>query len=134
MKGYKVGIGKRMIGCMMIVMLCSINGVTVQAKEPELKKSWLTCYLPTGKPTASGTMPHRGIMAGKKEWIGKTALIYEREEGKVGDLIGIYEVLDTGIGYDNAIIEGRAVDIFCETEDQIIPTQKIWIQIVDAEG
>ena len=118
----------------MIIVSVFYLSVPVSAKEPELNKSWLTCYLPTGNPTASGVMPRRGIMAGKREWLGKTALIYERDGDKVGDLIGIYEIFDTGTGKDGAIKEGRAVDIFCETEDEIIPTQKIWIQIVDAKG
>ena len=118
----------------MIIVSVFCLSVPVMAKEPELKKSWLTCYLPTGNPTASGVMPRRGIMAGKREWLGKTALIYERDGDKVGDLIGIFEILDTGTGKDGAIKEGRAVDIFCETESDIIPTQKIWIQIVDAKG
>ena len=118
----------------MIIVSVFCLSVPVMAKEPELKKSWLTCYLPTGNPTASGVMPRRGIMAGKREWLGKTALIYERDGDKVGDLIGIYEILDTGTGKDGAIKEGRAVDIFCETEDEIIHTQKIWIQIIEADG
>ena len=118
----------------MIIVSVFCLSVPVMAKEPELNKSWLTCYLPTGNPTASGVMPRRGIMAGKREWLGKTALIYERDGDKVGDLIGIYEILDTGTGKDGAIKEGRAVDIFCETESDIVPTQKIWIQIVDAKG
>lgn len=118
----------------MIIVSVFCLSVPVHAKEPELKKSWLTCYLPTGNPTASGVMPRRGIMAGKREWLGKTALIYERDGDKVGDLIGIFEILDTGTGKGGAIKEGRAVDIFCETESDIIPTQKIWIQIVDAKG
>ena len=118
----------------MIIVSVFCLSVPVHAKEPELKKSWLTCYLPTGRPTASGVMTRRGIMAGKREWLGKTALIYERDGDKVGDLIGIFEILDTGTGKNGAIKEGRAVDIFCETEDEIIPTQKIWIQIVDAKG
>ena len=118
----------------MIIVSVFCLSVPVMAKEPELNKSWLTCYLPTGNPTASGVMPRRGIMAGKREWLGKTALIYERDGDKVGDLIGIFEILDTGTGKDGAIKEGRAVDIFCETESDIVPTQKIWIQIVDAKG
>lgn len=122
------------IALMIISISAFCLSVPVMAKEPELNKSWLTCYLPTGRPTASGVMPRRGIMAGKREWLGKTALIYERDGDTVGDLIGIYEILDTGTGKDGAIKDGRAVDIFCETEDGIIPTQKIWIQIVDAKG
>lgn len=118
----------------MIIVSVFCLSVPVHAKEPELNKSWLTCYLPTGRPTAIGVMPRRGIMAGKREWLGKTALIYERDGDKVGDLIGIYEILDTGTGKDGAIKEGRAVDIFCETEGEIIPTQKIWIQIIEADG
>ena len=118
----------------MIIVSVFCLSVPVMAKEPELNKSWLTCYLPTGNPTASGVMPRSGIMAGKREWLGKTALIYERDGDKVGDLIGIFEILDTGTGKDGAIKEGRAVDIFCETESDIVPTQKIWIQIVDAKG
>lgn len=127
---------KNRIKIALIIMAVSMFclSVPVMAKEPELNKSWLTCYLPTGNPTASGVMPRRGIMEGKREWLGKTALIYERDGDMVGDLIGIYEILDTGTDKDGAIKEGRAVDIFCENEDEIIPTQKIWIQIIEADG
>lgn len=81
---------------LLLVMATIYNPAVAIAKEPELNSVWLTCYLPTGNPTASGTAPRRGIMAGKREWIGKTAIIYERNGDKVGSLIGIYEIADTG--------------------------------------
>lgn len=60
----------------------------------------IRCTLYTDKGlTASGQETRDGIVAGKREWLGMTANIYSiNEDGSIGQLIGIYEFLDTGYG------------------------------------
>lgn len=85
------------------------------------------CY---GTITASGAHVRPGICAGKREWIGKTAVIYDREM----NLIGIYEILDTG--GDGRIRNGKCLDVYLPDEQQCreYGRKTVWVQIVDAEG
>lgn len=81
-----------------------------------------TCYTSTeGHTTASGTPVHEGIVAGKRSWMGKTAIIYDMNM----NLIGIYEFKDTGAGIDtdgdgkgDSIIRGKSIDIYRDTLDR----------------
>lgn len=114
------------------LLLTVLMTTTVKAETIELHKMTLTCYYPTGNKTCSGIEPYYGIAASKKEWIGKTAIVYERKEnGNIGDFIGTYEIQDTG---GKNVRNGYVLDIFIENESQMIPTQKIYVQIVDSEG
>ena len=82
-----------------------------------------TCYCDTGI-TASGAYTRSGIVAGKKEWMGCVAALYEvNESGGLGDFIGYYEFLDTGAGMDtdgdgfgDSIVNGTSIDIYQPTE------------------
>lgn len=78
-----------------------------------------------------GTYTREGItVAAAKEYIGKTFVIYDEN----WTLIGIYECHDTGGDY--RIKNGTVVDIY--TENSAIANefgrQKVYVQIVDAEG
>lgn len=73
-------------------------------------KMRVTCYLPTGNLTASGTRPHYGGCAAKREWMGGVAVLYTLE----GEYIGVWEIDDTG-GHTR-ITSGQSVDLFMETE------------------
>lgn len=89
-----------------------------------------TCYTAKeGAITSSGTRVRPGIIAGKKEWQGFIAFLYTYEiiDGNCipKDLIGIYEVLDTGAGIDtdfdgkgDSIIDGTSIDVFQPTLHQ----------------
>ena len=67
-------------------------------KYIEPVKMLTTAYCDNGI-TASGVEARYGICAGKKEWLGKTVILYKRnEDGTIGELLGIFEVLDTGFG------------------------------------
>lgn len=117
-------------------------------KEPEYVEPVpiLTTAYCDGEVTCTGKKVRYGICAVKKEWIGKTALIYNREEdGTIGDLLGIYECLDTGFGADSdgdgigSIQEGKVVDVYFPTleecEEWMKKTnRKVYIQLFDAEG
>lgn len=78
--------------------------------------------------TATGCHTREGICAGKREWLGKTAIIYYEDE-----VLGIYEVKDCG---GRAIREGRRLDIWLPTENECFEfgIKKCKVQIIDAEG
>lgn len=115
------------------ILLTLLLVTPVRADEPELHKMTLTCYYPTGNRTCTGIVPYYGIVASKKEWLGKTAIVYKRdvESDAIGELIGVYEIQDTG---GKSVRNGYVLDVFIEDESQMIPTQKIYVQIVDSEG
>ena len=47
-----------------------------------------TCYIEHGI-TASGIQTRNGVIAGRKEWLGMAAVLYEvKEDGTLGDFIG----------------------------------------------
>jgi 3D (Asp-Asp-Asp) domain-containing protein len=114
-------------------------------KEPQ--KVRCTCYIDRGT-TASGQQTRPGIIAGKKEWIGKCAALYkiDPETGKLGDFLGYYEFLDTGAGMDSdgdgqgdTIITGNSVDVWQPS----MADARAWIrengdyiymQIIDGKG
>ena len=78
-----------------------------------------TCYIDSGT-TASGIQTRDGIIAGRKEWLGMAAVLYEiKEDGTLGDFIGYYEFCDTGAGIDtdndgdgDTIRTGNSVDVW----------------------
>ena len=106
-----------------------------------LYKANATAYCLIGT-TASGEQTRIGICASKREWLGKTVVVYQRlPSGEVGTLIGIYECKDTG---GAGIESGNVIDIWCEDLDKCQDFMnrvyednckgKVYIQIIDAEG
>ena len=90
--------------------------------------------------TKSGQYVRDGIMAGKKEWLGKTCVVYQvNEDGSCGDMIGVYEFLDTGKGINGSLINGTSIDIWFPTESEVwnwmyTYGDYVYIQIIDAVG
>ena len=82
--------------------------------------------------TATGTHTRRGICAGKREWFGKTAVVYADNHGEIGDLIGIYKVEDTG---GDPIRNGKVLDIWVPSYDEAIQfgRQKVHVYILNEE-
>lgn len=106
-----------------------------------------TCYTWTGNQCADGRYPVQGLtVAGKNDWLGKTAIIYSvNEDGTIGELIGIFEFMDTGYGInvtesDQGSIElGQSIDIYRDTLTECYDWiseygDYVYIQIVDAKG
>ena len=131
---------KNRINIALIIMAVFVFclSVPVMAKEPELKKSWLTCYLPTGNKTASGTVPKMfRTIAGRKEDIGKTCIVYSiNEDGGIGHVIFIGKIEDTGGPF---IRSGQRIDIFVDTMEDAENWIDIYgdytmIQIIEGEG
>ena len=105
----------------------------------------MTFYLPTGNDCANGKPPHQGIVAFAPEFIGDTAILYEyNEDGSIGEIIGFYEIYDTGYGKKlpsgyGSIKEGKTVDVFFNNfgdgaEFVREHGNQVYIQIVKAVG
>lgn len=82
--------------------------------------------------TATGTHTRRGICAGKREWFGKTAVVYADNNGEIGDLIGIYKVEDTG---GSTIRSGKVLDIWVPSYEEAIHfgRRKVHVYILNEE-
>jgi len=98
-------------------------------------------------------MMREGIAAGKQEWYGKAVIIYMDDNGKPGEVVGVFEILDTGYGRDTGkgesrvkkgrhlgtIETGQTIDIYrndyagCK-EIMELTGGKAFYQLVDAEG
>lgn len=112
-----------------------IQDVRAAAKECEDADIYIpmtaTAYCINGT-TATGTHTRPGICAGKREWFGKTAVVYADNNGEIGDLIGIYKVEDTG---GKNIRNGKVLDIWLPTEDECFQfgRRKVHVYLLNEE-
>lgn len=100
--------------------------------EPVLIEA--TAYCDTGI-TADGSQVREGIAAGRKEWLGKVAIVYTvREQDGMPEFYGFYEIKDTGA--DKRIKTGECLDLWMPTEAECKEwgRRKIFVQIVDGKG
>jgi hypothetical protein len=104
------------------ILLVVIYIVLRPFEQPEMIRA--TVYTASeGAITADGSVPAEGFLAGKREWLGYKAVLYEvAEDGSQGDLIGEFEFRDTGAGIDtdgdgkgDTIREGKSIDVYCDT-------------------
>lgn len=125
-------------------LLTAIN--TSASDGDGLQKVRATCYCHAGI-TASGQHTREGIIAAKREWIGKAVALYSCSEGdELGEFIGYFEVLDTGLGIDtdgdgkgDSITRGKSIDIYKYTLDDAKAFVKeygdyVYMKLIDAEG
>ena len=104
--------------------------------EIQTVKAYATAYCPTGNKTATGTIPKEGrTIAGKREWFGKTLIVFEDFGNGIEPehYIGTYICEDTG---GETIQGGAVVDVFIEdlTRAKQFGSKKVIIQIVESEG
>ena len=124
--------------------MCS-TGFTSFARDeqPELIKGFATAYNGPTDTTCTGDKVRKGICGGCKAYLGKTIILYQRlPNDEVGQIIGIYECLDTGTGTEG-FQQGKVIDVWCpEDELQDFMNRvyeddchgKVWIEVLDAEG
>ena len=109
-----------------LLLSTPVHATSLQADNyPDITPQLIrcTCYTAEeGDITADGSKVREGIVAGKREWLGYTCIIYENDNGKIGDLIGIYEFKDTGAGIDtdcdgkgDSIKKGLSIDVYRDT-------------------
>lgn len=128
------------------IFILVTSSITARADAGELTKIRCTCYCHNGI-TYSGQETREGIIAGKKEWLGKAVALYQCGEGdELGEFIGYFEFLDTGLGLDtdgdgigDTITNGKSIDVFRYTLQDAKDWIKqygdyVYIKIIDAEG
>ena len=88
-------------------------GFTSYADEqPTLIKGFATAYIGDSDTTCTGDKVREGICGGCQAYIGKTIILYQRLPGdKVGQILGIWECLDTGTGTEG-FQQGRVIDVY----------------------
>lgn len=123
----------------------SLIGFTSYAdSQPTLIKGYATAYIGESEYTYTGDRVREGICGGCEAYIGKTIVLYQRlPNDEVGNIIGIYECLDTGMGTEG-FKQGKVIDVYkpnldeCQAFMDLIYTNgakgKVFIQIIDAEG
>lgn len=95
------------------MLLALVSALLITTSEPvtfDIQPAHATAYCLTGT-TASGHPTRPNSCAAKREWLGKTIFVYQRlPDNSMGELIGIYDVLDTGgtPGLNN----GSVIDIW----------------------
>lgn len=116
--------------------------LSTQAKEPTLLPGYATAYKECGTMSSSQeTRP--GVCAGAEKYAGCMVVLYQRlPDGSLGDYIGMYECLDTGI--TDGIKEGKVIDVWqpdleaCQDFADITYANgcdgKVYIQIIEGEG
>ena len=137
---------KRLVLLVLVIFFLTpsiqVKATNEMGGDVDLIKMHATAYCIEGK-TYSGKHTRRGIAAASKEYIGKTALVYQRLPGdEVGDLIGIYEIEDTG--GTEGLTSGNVIDIWCPDLDacqEFMNTVyedgckgRVWVEIVEAVG
>ena len=88
-----------------------------------------------------------GVIAGRKEDLGKVAALYAiAEDGSIGEFLGYYDFYDTGAGMDSdgdgigdTIRTGKSVDVFQPSMDSAVNWIKkygdyVYIVIIEAQG
>lgn len=124
---------KRLI-CVLLVVASVMFPVTTA--RGETVTAWATAYCPTGRPTATGTVPKEGrTIAGKREWFGKVLVLFEDKGNGIEpeNYIGTYICEDTG---GETIKKGYVVDVFIEdlARAKEFGSKRVIIQIVESEG
>lgn len=134
-----------------LIILLLIRPNLAEAKEPELKHVKMTCYTHTGNPCRNGKMPREGICAYQSEYLNWLAIVYEDNNGKPGEIIGYYEIYDTGYGIETDVVNpntgknygsleiGTSIDIFQDSLKECYEFieehgDSCFIQIIYAEG
>lgn len=141
---------KKILSVVLVIMLL-IRPILADAKEPELKHVKMTCYTHTGNPCRNGKMPREGICAYQSEYLNWLAIVYADNNGKPGEIIGYYEIYDTGYGIETDVVNpdtgknygslelGTSIDIFQYSLEECYEFieehgDSCFIQLVYAEG
>lgn len=121
-----------------------IGSTSYASNEPVLIKGFATAYIGESDTTCTGDKVREGICGGCQAYIGKTIILYQRLPGdKVGQILGIWECLDTGTGTEG-FQQGRVIDVYkptiedCQKFMDLIYTNnakgKVFIQVLESEG
>lgn len=135
---------RRILSVAILIAMFSIGFTSFAEEQPTLIKGYATAYIGESDYTCTGDKVREGICGGCKDYLGKTIILYQRlPNDEVGQILGIWECLDTGTGTEG-FQQGRVIDVYkptleeCQEFMDLIYTNnaqgKVWIQIVEAAG
>ena len=118
-----------------LLMLLILTPRTVNADEIRYVKA--TAYCLNKNLTAMETKPRYGVVAGKREWLGKTCIAWlDDGDGliKPENYFGTFCFED--LGGSDAIKAGHVIDVWIEGYENAknFGCKKMIIQIIDSEG
>lgn len=107
------------------------------ARADEILRVKATAYCINNNPTASGTQPRYGVVAGKREWLGSTMIIWlDDGDGQIKpeNYYGTFSCED--VGGSDAIMAGYVIDVWIEGYQNAknFGSKDMIIQVVDSEG
>lgn len=131
-------------GLTVVILTCLIGFTSYAEDQPTLIKGYATAYIGNSEYTCTGDRVKEGICGGCKDYIGKTIILYQRlPNDEVGQILGIWECLDTGTGTEG-FQQGKVIDVYkptledCQKFMDLIYTNgahgKVYIQVLDADG
>ena len=127
---------KKIILSMSLLLLLSMPVQAEEITEPQLIRC--TCYTASeGAVTADGSKPIEGYIAGKREWLSYLCVMYENDNGKVGNLIGYFDFRDTGGA--ETLKNGKSIDVYRDSLEGCYDWiaqygDYVFVQIIKAEG
>jgi len=132
----------KIIAAVLTLAILAANRIEVKASsyvpyiEPVLMR--VTVYTADeGALTADESKPREGIVASNRANLGYGCIIYENDNGKIGDVIGFFEVKDTGSA--EWLKNGTAIDVYRDNLERCAEWVETYgdycfIQIIPAEG
>lgn len=135
---------KRVISAGIVILFVLTSCLNARAEDqPTLVKMRATAYEDTGSKTRSGNYPHYGTAGGQEDMLGKTIVMYQRlPNDEVGEIIGIFEIEDTGSA--KGANEGHVIDVWKPNLDECQDFMdrvyedgcqgKVWVQFIEADG
>lgn len=123
---------RKIVIALLIIMIFSCRDV----KAEEILNIKATAYCYNSGRTATGTIPKEGrTIAGKREWFGKIACVWEDKGDGIQpeNFIGSYIVEDTG---GEPIRKGYVVDVFIEDKKRAkeFGSKNVIVVLIDANG
>ncbi len=114
-----------------------VLSMTTTVKADEIRQVKATAYCLTKNLTAMETQPRFGVVAGKREWLGKTCVMWlDDGDGiiKTENYYGTFRFED--VGGSDAIKNGYVIDVWIEGYENAkqFGCKKMIILIIDSEG
>ena len=101
-------------------------------EEHNLKRVYLSCYLPTGNNCADGTPPVEGVVSSSREHLGMDCIVYDN------DLTAVMRLECRDIGGHKMLREGTAIDVYRDSMERAYQLRDeyglyVWIEWIPRE-
>lgn len=101
-------------------------------EEHNLKRVYLSCYLPTGNNCADGTPPVEGVVSSNREHLGMDCIVYDN------DLTAVMRLECRDIGGHEKLRNGTAIDVYRDSMTRALELREkyglyVWVEWIDRE-